>query len=477
MLGIKDVLKGSLTYSAVPIFTALITLFVIPVVSYIYPADEYGKINLFYSLGLIGMSLFLAGFDHAFMRFFFEKEPGYSPRILFTAAFVVGLSMDVILGFIILALFPIPASLAIFGEQDSLTLLMLFLYIGCLIVFRLLNTMARMSGNRWRFNIQSILQNIITRALFVAAAWYSTSYKIAALVMTGGMLLVTIFFVLRQRKDCFVPFNELNAKRMGALAVFGFPCMLDSLAVTLNSSIGKLVLGNFGYFGEVGVLAIATTLATSFSMIPQAFGTYWAPFMYEHYEDEKELIKDVHDYIMMLALVIVTAIILFQDILFLLVGGEYRIGQSFFMLLMLAPIQSLICETTNYGIMIRNKPIYGTVITTVGIGICAVITILLAQFAGAFATGVGVACSALFVGVARSAVGYKLLPTMRNWMRTAACSALIVGLCIANCFVYQDFLIRTFMCFLFLVLGLMVYRDRASALYRKIISKFGHSTD
>lgn len=160
MASIKDVVKGSLTYSIVPVCTALLTLFVIPFVSYIYPADEYGKINLFYTVGSLGMSACLLGFDYYFMRKYYDDNEGCSPQILFTLSLGVGLVVDVLLSIIVLGFFRQITSQVLFGQNDGNGLILLSIYIACLIAFRLLNTMARMRGNAARFNTQSILQNL-----------------------------------------------------------------------------------------------------------------------------------------------------------------------------------------------------------------------------------------------------------------------------------------------------------------------------
>lgn len=459
MASIKDVLKGSLTYSVVPICTALLTLFVVPFVSYVYPADEYGKINLFYTVGSLGMSVFLLGFDYFFMRNYYDYDEGRSPKILFTLALGVGVGVDVAASVVVFLFFRETASKILFGRDDSASLLMLAIYIACLIAFRLLNTMARMRGNASRFNIQSVMQNVITRASFVLIAWYSTSYQWALLVMTLGMVFVTVFFMFRQRSECLQVAFRSDARSLAkAGLLFGVPCMLDAMATQLNSSIGKIVLSGYGMFDAVGVLAIASTLSTAFSMIPQAFGTYWAPFMYKNYKTEQRLIRNMHDLVMLLSIVLTVAIYALQDVLFLLVGQSYKTGQAIFMLLMLVPVQSLICETTNYGIMLENKPVYGTAATVCGVVLCAALTITLIPSLGVNAVGIAVGLSAVLTGTMRSVIGCRFYKSVDNWGRTAVGAALIVAVCASNFFVYQSLAARLLISGLVLAAACLLYR-------------------
>lgn len=472
MASIKDVVKGSLTYSIVPICTALLTLFVIPFVSYIYPADEYGKINLFYTVGSLGMSACLLGFDYYFMRKYYDDNEGCSPQTLFTLSLGVGLAVDVLISVIVLGFFRHIASQVLFGQNDGNGLILLSIYIACLIAFRLLNTMARMRGNAARFNTQSILQNLITRASFVMIAWYSTSYQWALLVMTLGMLVITALFMFKQRNECFQ-----GAQFSSAISLlkpgffFGMPCMLDAMATQLNSSIGKIVLSGYGLFDAVGVLAIATTLSTAFSMIPQAFGTFWAPFMYKNYKNEQSLIRTMHDLIMVLSIIITLLIYLFQDALFLLVGQSYKAGQVIFMLLMLVPIQSLICETTNYGIMLENKPIFGTVITSISVALCAIFTLVFVPSMGVNAVGIAVGISALTNGLLRSYVGCRLYQSINSWKKSLFSAFLIVVVCVSNSFLYTDLLARITVATLILLTASYIYRKQIHFAFIKLLAK------
>lgn len=461
MSSVKDILKGSLTYSVVPICTALLTLLVIPFVSYVYPADEYGKINLFYTVGSLGVSTFLLGFDYYLMRNYYDCDGGCTPKVLFMLSLTVGISVDILVSLIVFLFFRSVTSQVLFGADDSASLVMLAIYIACLIAFRLLNLMARMSGNAARFNIQSVIQNIITRASFVLIAWYSTSYQWALLVMTVGMVLVTFYFMFRQRHECF---QSVSWAAFGPLArtgfYFGAPCMLDVMASQLSSSIGKIILSGYGLFDAVGVLAVATTLSTAFSMIPQAFGTYWAPFMYKNYKTEQRLIRTVHDLVMLLSVVLIVAIFALQDILFCFVGQSYKAGQPIFMLLMLVPVRSFICETTSYGIMLENKPVFGSAITVCGVVLCAVVALWLVPPLGVNAVGIAVALSTLLTGVMRSVIGCRFYRSVNSWGRTAVGVVLIVAVCVSNFFVYQSLAARFLLSGSVLLIACFLYRKQ-----------------
>lgn len=89
-----NIVKGVLSYAVAPAVTGLITILVVPVVSYSFPSDEYGKINMFYTLGSLFSSVFLLGFDHAAIRYYFEPPKRILSKPFFTVSLVVGVVID-----------------------------------------------------------------------------------------------------------------------------------------------------------------------------------------------------------------------------------------------------------------------------------------------------------------------------------------------------------------------------------------------
>ncbi|WP_278853081.1 hypothetical protein, partial [Gordonibacter pamelaeae] len=163
----KSMLKGLAGFSIVPITTAFITIFVIPVVSNVFPAEEYGKINLFYSVGTLLMAALTLGLDNSFIRYYFEPPRGLTCKSIQLIALAVGLLVTVFVTFVAVLFTPQAVSDYMFGECQPGLIVMLGLYVASLILFRLLNTDARMQENVRRYNVQSIAQAFVTRVAFV----------------------------------------------------------------------------------------------------------------------------------------------------------------------------------------------------------------------------------------------------------------------------------------------------------------------
>lgn len=432
MADARGMLKGLLGFSVVPIATALVTIFVIPVVSNVFPPEEYGKINLFYSVGALLTTLSMLGLDNSFIRYYFEPPKGLSRRSIQTMALMVGLVVTALCAVISTLFFSKPVSSYLFGEYRPWLIVMLAIYVAASILFRLLNTDARMSESHGRYCVQSIAQVLITRIAFVAIAVVSTRYVYSIVAMTVGMLSLSLIFAFIQRRSfgCFG--CDTPRESVMHLLSFGIPVMLTNFVLNLNGTAGRLILSGAGMYDAAGVFAIATTLSNVFTVIPTAFSTWWSPFIYKNYRTEQLIIAKVHDLVMLVAGSIVALIIMMQDVLFSLVGGEYAACQVYFMIIMLNPIQALICETTSYGIVIKEHPIYNVIASAIGVTASIVITIVLLDDFGVYAAAVGVAGSAVATGLMRSIIGQRYYRSVSSPLRTSVGSTLIVVACFAN---------------------------------------------
>lgn len=433
MANSRNMLKSFAGFSIVPIASGLITIFVIPVVSHVFPEDEYGKINLFYSMGTLLMTVCMLGLDSSQIRYYFEPPNGLTKGSVRSIAMIVGLGVDLALVLLAVFVFPYQVSHYLFGELDLPLIICMGIFIASLVVFRVVNTDARMEGRVGRYNLQAILQNVITKISFVAVGLlWTTRYSASIFAMTLLMALVSLWFMLKQRKSFSFEGACVTSNNIEVLFAFGIPMMATSFVLNLNGMVGKIALSGAGLYAAVGVFAIATTLSNVFTIIPTAFTTYWSPFMYAHYETDMHTIRRVHDLVMWGSATLVALIICFQNVLFMIVGGGYAACQAYFMLVMTNPIQALICETTSYGIVLNEKPIYNVISSSLGVIISAIVTFILMESLGVLAAALGVAASSAVIGILRTVIGQRYYKSISSPLKTAITSFLIFSVCGIN---------------------------------------------
>lgn len=467
----KNMVGDMLKFGLVPIVSALLTLIAVPIISNIYPVDEYGKITLFYTTGNILVLIFLFGMDQAYIRYFFEPPSRTSSSDIRSLSILLGVAVDLGISVICIVCAGRVIAECLFGEGDIFGLVCLSVYVLAQIVFRILNISARMQGMALQYGVQTIGQNLITKVAFIFAAFISTKYTYSILLMTIGMVVLVLVFLVKQRA---VPSISSAQRAWGASALllrYGVPCMVSNLIVNLNSYIGRLILGSGGLFDAVGIFSLAFTLSNLFSIFTTAFSLYWSPFMYKNYKEEHSFITQVHDLVMFAVAVIVILVALFQDVIFVMVGEKYRATQVVFMAMMIAPMITLVCETTAYGITIKEKPYLDVVATSVALGINLAVSIGFVPEYGIWGAVFGMVAGSLAMGALRTVFAQRLYRTIRHPWKTLFALLMVLGVCLGNAFLYDEILIRDFAAVAMLAIVVALYRDQIKLIYSKVKRK------
>lgn len=457
-VSLKSLIIGASKFSVPMALSAVLSLVLIPVISRVYPPDDYGKINLFYTLGNFIMTFGLLGLDNAFIRFFQEPLKGLGNSKAFSLCLYVGSCVVLVIFAFVFLVSPAAVSEFMFGESCVSALAMLLVYSLSLIIFRLLSIVTRQEFDALSYNIQQILLILSNRVLFVVAVAVSTNYYPSIFVMTAVTAISAIAFLWAKRKKYMVlEVLPIPEKSLRTFFLFALPTMPAALLVWLNSSAAKLLLAGFGQYDEMGVFSIAFMIANAFSVIPSAFAIYWSPFVYSHYKTEVYLIKKVQDLITLLTVVLVILFTVFQDPIYALLGTEYNSSQPYFMVIMLFPIQALLVETVGYGIYLANK-------TQIRLAICALsalLNVVLSAFLipkyGGLGASFGLGFSALVVLVGSSYFGQKYFESIMDKKRTLGACLIIVMLCFGNVFGAMNLIIRLLLILLALAATAILY--------------------
>lgn len=448
-------------YSIPTIVSAVIGIVAIPVITRIYPPEEYGKISLFYSLGILFATFFSFDLCSSCIRFHSESKNEVSRKALFNFAFFVGTIVTVLVGIWVFAFFRESLAVYIFGEANGYALLIFFLYIELNIIYKLQVNYSRLAFDARNYNFQQTFYILTNKIFFAFAAIISTNYIYAILIIVVSMAIQELTIGRKCLKFQFEMPGKAVIKRM---LCFSIPLLPVNMAVILNNSIAKMVLSFYGDFNTLGVISIATNLANTFNIISSAFCVYWGPFMYQNYDKEKKLIKQIHNYVILVSLAMVIGIFVFQDILFYILGQNYRQSQPYFLLIMLMPIQLLICETTSYGINLANKTYISMIISIISCVVNGGIVIYFYPKLGAVAVSLGIAVSALYQLIVKSAISQKFYASIDSYLKTFASIAVMVLICVSNLVLYHSLLYRILLALCCIGVGFVLFHKEIGEL-------------
>ncbi|XJZ27088.1 lipopolysaccharide biosynthesis protein [Bacillota bacterium Lsc_1132] len=466
----KKLIQNIGKFSIVTVFSALLSLMVIPLISRVFSVEEFGKINMFITVGNMMMSVALLGMDNAVVRFFHEPLKGTNKKSILFFSLIVGCCINAIITALIFLINPYFISALLFGEVNFVVLIMLSVYVTTLIIFRQLNTMYRMEEKSREYNTQGIAQIMINRVLFVGVALFLPTYFYATLTITLGMVLLMIFYIWKQR-ELFIGVNPLLPTiSIYKLMQYSIPLMPMALIILLNNSIGKLMLSGTGRYDEIGVLAMGISLANIFAILPAGFGVYWSAFMYSNYKTENQLIRNVHNYVILISILMVILIIMTQDILYFLLGGDYRSSQPYFMLLMLGPITALISETTAYGVSIAKKSNLNLIATVVGFIFNLIICYFTIPVYGGLGAAIGVGISSVIIMILRTLIGQHYYRSIERTSKTAIGIIMIITMCIGNLFYFDNILIRMIIIIPIIFISYFIFRYELVYVYKQIFN-------
>lgn len=463
-----DFIKNLIKYCIPSVISALVGILIIPLITNSYPAQEYGKIDLFYSTANTLFLLVVLGLDSAYFRFFYELPAGYTRQRLFRLSILVGVVNDFVIFIICRCFLKNEVTEYLFGENNIHLLFGMFIYIVGLILLKFMGYKLRMEDKVKMYNFVQIVYILTNRVLYVVFVPISTSYVYGNWIIAISTFLWGIIFLCWIEKGHFYWENPKCFFGQGTKEIFKFsiPLMPATLMVWMNNLVAKFIFSYFGDYTAIGTISIATSVANIFSVVPAAFTTYWSPFIYKNYKINQNFINKVHDYIVIFCLLLFLLFFAFQDIIYFFVGEDYKLTKSFFLLIMLNPLQSLICETTSYGIMFEKKTKFNLYISIIAFIVNLMITFICYRLYGNIGAAFGVAMSAIIQLILKTLIGQYYYRTVRSPFRTITGIGLIIFLSIINIFIYSKIYIRIGVAFVISILGVILYKN----IFNEVIS-------
>jgi O-antigen/teichoic acid export membrane protein len=436
-------IKNTLKFSIATIVTGVVSILIVPFISRVFSAEAYGKINMFFTFSNLIVLISMIGMDNALIRFYNEPPAGINREGIHYFALKISFVFNVIVSLLILIFVGEKVSWLIFGEDNRISIILLFIYSFSLATLRLSSISYRMDFNAAQYNTQSIMQLTINKLLMLIVSFFYTDYFSIIFSVTLGSVLISAIYFIKQRHIFAIGNKKATKEGVRTLYKFSIPLLPTALLYWANNSIAKLMLSSSGQFDEVGVFAMAVSLASIITIAQTSFTTYWSGFMYANYKTENSMIRKIHEYVMMFCSLGIIFMILLQDQVFLLLGSSYRESQIYFALLCIVPIQAFINETTGYGINIKQKTYYNLIIASVSVLINILICYLLIDKYRGLGAAVAVGISAITSGMLRLYFGQKLYKSVESIRKSSLMIVFIFLLATVNSILYKDVILRT----------------------------------
>ena len=424
----KDLLVSIFKYSIATWVNFIIYGASLLLVAWFIPADTWGQLDIFISTSTLIMNICILGLDQSFMRFFNEPPSPLDRKGLLGNCFGISAICLAVTAVICCVFFPQQVLGVFFSEKmPSIYLAYLFVNAFMAMIGRYVNLVYRMSGSIKLYTLESVLMQFFTKVFFVLGVFVSNDLNTLILFAVGGMTAFGLVFLFVIRRDITITPSVIFTKANRQILPYGLALMPTAVMLWLNSLFSKVYIAKTIGNSQAGVFSMVSTLSQVVAIIQAGFATFWSAFIYANYKTEQEKIKQVHDYLTFIIVEFFCVLVIFEDLIFWVLGSEYAKGIEVFPIMVLVPVFLIISETTVYGISIAKKPIYDTI----GIGLSVVTNIgfcfLLAPQFQLYGVCLALCLSNLIMFVFRTVIAQKLYCSIPSAARTTVvCLVLFV---------------------------------------------------
>ncbi len=467
-------LKNAFSYSIATYINFVIYGLSVLLTTHLVLPEVFGPVDIFISTATLIMNTTVLGLDQAFIRFFNETPLGIGKERLFSVCAFISASTLVLVAVLSTVFFSEEIILLFFdGPMPDYVLPLLFCNSLFLMLARYYNIAYRMEGNLKLYTIESIGMQFFSRLFYVAGTFVAPTFDTVIVFFTGGLAIFALVFILLRRDRLFPDKESLSKDSLGVLLPYGLALAPAPVMIWLTSLFSKVYVGRAFGSAEQGVFSMVLLLSNVIAVIQAGFATFWSAFIYKNYREHQKEISKVHDYVVLLTALFFMLLVMFEDILFFVLGEAYQDGMQLFPILSLVPLFLIISETTVYGISIARRPLFDTF----GIGISLVATVAfcfwLTPLFGLVGTSLGLALAGLLMFVFRTLIAQRFYRTVIHPLKTIVALTMVVALAIFCTIFTNSFYIKFTISLICGIIWCCIYKSEireASGFFRNIRS-------
>ncbi len=445
-------------------------------VAWFIPADVWGQLDIFISTSTFIMNICTLGLDQSLIRFFNEPPEPLNQGKLFGACF--GISSIFLAITFLVCFFVYPQQmLGIFFAESLPNIYVLYLFVNAFMAMigRYVNIVYRMSGSIKLYTLESVLMQFITKAFFIVGAFFSADLNTLVLFTVVGMSVFGIAFLFVIKSDISFSKSVICTKANAQILPYGLALMPTAVMLWINSLFSKVYMSKTIGTSQAGVFSMVSTLSNVVAIIQAGFSTFWSAFIYANYKTEQEKIKQVHDYVTFLIVEFFCIIVMFEDILFWILGHEYASGIEVFPIMVLVPVFLTISETTVYGISIAKKPIFDTIGIALSVITNIIFIMLFAPSYGIHGVCLALCLSNFIMFLFRTVVAQRLYCSIPNAKRTTIVCILLFVITYFGTIWAHNFVLKALASFIVGVIYIVIYRNQIKSaidLGKELLSQY-----
>jgi O-antigen/teichoic acid export membrane protein len=353
-------LKTFALFAIGPIGTALLGFVTLPLMTWLYTAEDVGRIGMLNIAISFSILLFSLGLDQAYVRQYYEEKSKDSL-----------LKLSILPGFLLLLLTcgvlyfsPYSLSSVLFDKIDPVVSITTAIILLACFISRFLSLILRMQEKGLAYSLSQVFPKLMTLIAIGYFFFFCNRHDFIQLVLANaiGYFCVLLILLLNTQKDWLPAIkSKFNYAKLLEMLSFGFPLILGGLSFWGITAMDRVFLRTYSTFEELAVFTVAVSFASAASIIQNVFSTVWAPMIYKVSDNQEKginLVKEASKYILIVVVSLFCLGGLFSWIVDLLLPVEY-INVKYILIACLGfPLLYTLSETTVVGIGISKRTVF-----------------------------------------------------------------------------------------------------------------------
>lgn len=351
--------KKILGYAVGPIGSSLIGFITLPIITWLYSAEDIGRISILQVTSNLAILFFCLGLDQAYVRAYHETK---NKSQLFKLTFLPGFILLIIFSLLITIVNPGIVSKLLYGINSiSLSFISLFCFILAFST-RFLSLILRMQERSLAYSMSQLLSKILFLIFILGLILLDTVKNTYTLIAayTISICAVYLIFSWNTRKVWFASlFCKIDYTLLQQLVNFGLPLIIAGLASWGLNVMDRLFLRSMSTYTELGIYSITMSIAGAATILSSIFNIIWSPMVFKWINEENKeninKIDEISNHLLAVIFFIISLSFCFSWVLPFLLPEEYALIQFLITVCLIGPLLYTLSETTAIGITITRR--------------------------------------------------------------------------------------------------------------------------
>ena len=403
-MNLKSLAKDTALYGLVSIVGRFLNYLLVPVHTYMIPAESggYGVVSNLYAYTALFLALLTFGMETTLFRF--ANKPGTDDKMVYSNALrmVGGVGLG-FLALVFLLLNPISGAMGYEAHPEYVGIVALITAQDAFqaVMFSRLRQQRRpirFVALKFAFIIPSILLNlfiflVMPKVPALQGLFEQFNYGVGLIFLTNLFCttLVSLLF-FPEIKGIAYGFDRQMAKEM---LRYSWPLLLLSLVGILNQVADKILLpklmpGKEGMV-QLGIYGACVKVAMIMSLLTQAFRYAYEPIVFADNKDRNSpsTLADGTKYFIIFTLLAFLAVMIYMPLVQRFIGGDYREGLGVIPIVMMAEIFMGVYFNLSFWYKLTDQNWWGAIISAIGVAVMIAVNVIFVPRIGYWACAWG----------------------------------------------------------------------------------------